>query len=146
MVNGKSPTDQPEAAVKTSKREAYFLEFATEVRRRHPDLILMLTGGFRSLDGINSALDSEACNLIGIGRPATIATDFPKTVLGIGEKQKTEGNEKREMLLPKIQESKLAKWFLSPTLRRTLRGGAETKHYCDEIHKVVNAGFATSAK
>jgi hypothetical protein len=40
---GKEPDGKSE---RTLEREAYFLEFATEVRKRFPDLVLMVTGGF----------------------------------------------------------------------------------------------------
>ena len=47
----------------TRLREAYFLEFAEKVRQE-VNTLLMVTGGFRTLAGMNLALQSGACDLI----------------------------------------------------------------------------------
>ena len=39
---------------------------------------LMVTGGFRSRSGMHDALSSQACNLIGLARPAAIDPCLPK--------------------------------------------------------------------
>ncbi|MCO8108644.1 NADH:flavin oxidoreductase/NADH oxidase family protein [Acinetobacter indicus] len=55
----------------TLAREAYFLEFAERIRqevRCH----LMVTGGFRTVQGMNTALASGACDFIGIARPFAV--------------------------------------------------------------------------
>ena len=66
---------------RTAAREAFFLEFATEARKRYPNLILMLTGGFRSRAGAESAVKAGACDLIGIGRPAAVNAKFAQLLL-----------------------------------------------------------------
>ena len=38
----------------------------------------MLTGGFRSLAGMQAALESGACDLVGLARALAIDPDFPK--------------------------------------------------------------------
>ena len=68
-------------ATRSEKREAFFLDYASAVRERYPDLILMVTGGFRSRKGMEEALQSGACDLIGIGRPAAVWPHLPKEVL-----------------------------------------------------------------
>ncbi|KAL4889749.1 putative FMN binding oxidoreductase [Aspergillus ambiguus] len=73
--------DQPKKSARTAAREAFFLEFATEVRRRYPSLVLMLTGGFRTRAGAQAALDANACDLVGIGRPAAVDPAFPRRLL-----------------------------------------------------------------
>jgi 2,4-dienoyl-CoA reductase-like NADH-dependent reductase (Old Yellow Enzyme family) len=52
----------------TIKREAYFVEFAGAVRAvaRMP---VMVTGGFRTANGMVEGLEREELDLIGIGRP-----------------------------------------------------------------------------
>jgi 2,4-dienoyl-CoA reductase-like NADH-dependent reductase (Old Yellow Enzyme family) len=52
----------------TIAREAYFLEYASNIRKA-VSLPLMVTGGFRSKEGIESALQSNICQIVGIGRP-----------------------------------------------------------------------------
>ena len=52
----------------TIAREAYFLEYAKNIREA-VTLPLMVTGGFRSKQGIESALKSDICQIVGVGRP-----------------------------------------------------------------------------
>lgn len=73
--------DQPQKTSRTAAREAFFLEFATETRKRFPNLILMLTGGFRTRAGAEDAINQNACDLIGIGRPAAVNAKFPQLLL-----------------------------------------------------------------
>ncbi|CAG68025.1 NADH:flavin oxidoreductase/NADH oxidase family protein [Acinetobacter baylyi] len=59
----------------TIAREAYFLEFAEKIRDS-VQCKLMVTGGFRSVEGMNAALQSGACDFIGIARPFAVETDL----------------------------------------------------------------------
>ncbi|MEX5438720.1 NADH:flavin oxidoreductase/NADH oxidase family protein [Acinetobacter indicus] len=64
----------------TLAREAYFLEFAERIRqevRCH----LMVTGGFRTVQGMNAALASGACDFIGIARPFAVEPDLAHRLL-----------------------------------------------------------------
>jgi 2,4-dienoyl-CoA reductase-like NADH-dependent reductase (Old Yellow Enzyme family) len=65
----------------TAAREAYFLEFAEKVRSvvKTP---LMVTGGFRSLSGMNAALQSGALDIVGLARLMAIDPDAPAALLG----------------------------------------------------------------
>ena len=56
-------------------REAYFLDFAEKIRKE-VQCHLMVTGGFRTVEGMNAALDSGACDFIGIARPLAVETDL----------------------------------------------------------------------
>ena len=56
-------------------REAYFLDFAEKIRKE-VKCHLMVTGGFRTVVGMNAALDSGACEFIGIARPLAVETDL----------------------------------------------------------------------
>ncbi|KAH8425577.1 uncharacterized protein LDX57_003327 [Aspergillus melleus] len=78
MGTDSSPQTQPSS---TKNREAFFLTFSHETRNRHPTLTLLLTGGFRTRAGAEAALSQNACDLIGIGRPAAIAPHFPALML-----------------------------------------------------------------
>lgn len=79
-MSADSPS-HPEKSQRTLAREAFFLEFARETRKRFPSLILMLTGGFRSRAGAEHALQENACDLIGIGRPAAVDPAFARKLL-----------------------------------------------------------------
>ena len=70
---------QPQKAT-TASREAYFLEFAEKVRKtvRVP---LMVTGGFRTAEGMNTALRSGALDIVGLARLLAIDPDAPAALL-----------------------------------------------------------------
>lgn len=132
MVHGITATKSTRGA----EREAFFIEFATQVRNRHPKLHLMLTGGFRTRSAMNSALESDACSIIGVGRPAAVVLDFPRSVIGIDAKQPLADGE-AGLQLEKTAEPWLVKYLPSPQLRRAVSGGAETKFYSAELKKVA---------
>ncbi len=52
----------------TVAREAYFLKYANEIKK-NITIPLAVTGGFRTTQGMNEALNSNACDVIGLGRP-----------------------------------------------------------------------------
>ena len=52
----------------TIVREAYFLEYADQIRKA-VSMPLMVTGGFRTKEGIENALRSNICQIVGVGRP-----------------------------------------------------------------------------
>jgi 2,4-dienoyl-CoA reductase-like NADH-dependent reductase (Old Yellow Enzyme family) len=52
----------------TQKREAYFLDFAKRVRQLSR-LPLMVTGGFRTREGISAALEGGHMDIAGLARP-----------------------------------------------------------------------------
>lgn len=64
----------------TQKREAYFLEYAEDIRKR-VETPLIVTGGFRSAEGMNEALASGATDFIGIARPLAVHPDMPNRLL-----------------------------------------------------------------
>ena len=64
----------------TAAREAYFLEFAEKVRSV-VKVPLMVTGGFRSLAGMNAAIESGALDIVGLARLMAIDPDAPAALL-----------------------------------------------------------------
>ena len=64
----------------TIAREAYFLDFAEKIRQQ-VSCHLMVTGGFRTAQGMNAALESGACDFIGIARPFAVETDLTDRLL-----------------------------------------------------------------
>ncbi len=78
MVGHRDKNDQPKES--TRKREAYFLEYAESVRQ-HTNKPLVVTGGFRTAKGMTEALNSGACDMIGLGRPLAVDPDLPNSVM-----------------------------------------------------------------
>ena len=70
---------QPQKA-STAAREAYFLEFAAKVRTKS-QVLLMVTGGFRTADGMNAALRSGSLDIVGLARLLAIDPDAPAALL-----------------------------------------------------------------
>jgi 2,4-dienoyl-CoA reductase-like NADH-dependent reductase (Old Yellow Enzyme family) len=66
----------------TFKREGYFQEFAAKLKKGLKNVPLMVTGGFRTLDGINKCLE-EGLDLVGVGRPFCVDPDFPNRFMSL---------------------------------------------------------------
>lgn len=64
----------------TIAREAYFLEYARDIRAV-TKLPLMVTGGFRTVQGMDAALASGATDMIGLARPLCVDTDAAARLL-----------------------------------------------------------------
>ena len=88
----------------TIAREAYFLEYADNIRKA-VSMPLMVTGGFRTKQGIENALQSNICQIVGVGRPLC-ADPFCIKKMMAGELEK----------LPSVEKTlSLGPWILSPT-------------------------------
>jgi 2,4-dienoyl-CoA reductase-like NADH-dependent reductase (Old Yellow Enzyme family) len=87
----------PEKKASTIQREAFFLDFAKIIRERFPDLVLMVTGGFRTRGAMEEAVATGACDLIGLARPAAAVPRLPKEVI---LNEKVEDSEAQIWLKP----------------------------------------------
>ncbi|TWW09130.1 NADH oxidoreductase [Planctomyces bekefii] len=65
----------------TQAREAYFLEFA-EKARAAIQVPLVVTGGFRTAEGMASAIASGAVDLVGLARSIAVEPDLPAKLMG----------------------------------------------------------------
>ncbi|WP_417519377.1 NADH:flavin oxidoreductase/NADH oxidase family protein [Minwuia sp.] len=81
---GSKTSEGTEVAASTVKREAYFLDYAEQIRGV-TKLPLMVTGGFRTRAGMEEALASGALDMIGLGRPMCVDTDAPNRLLAGAE-------------------------------------------------------------
>jgi imidazole glycerol phosphate synthase subunit HisF len=54
--------------------------------RKVTDVPLMLTGGFRTLEGMEAALNSGAMDIVGIARPFAVYPELPELVLSGSKK------------------------------------------------------------
>lgn len=66
---------------RTAAREAFFMEFARAIRDNFKDVPLCVTGGFRTRQGMEAALEEGACEMVGLGRPAVLNPALPKNVI-----------------------------------------------------------------
>lgn len=103
---------------RTKAREAFFLEFAKAIRNDFPDVPLMVTGGFRTRQGMDAALSSKACDIIGVGRPAVLNPLLPKnTILAADVK-----DEDAKLYARKIE----APWIATKLGIKAIGAGAES--------------------
>lgn len=76
-----APTMMGESArASTKRREAYFLEYARDVKRG-VSCPVMVTGGFRTSAFMRATLASGDVDLIGLARPLAIEPDLPRRLL-----------------------------------------------------------------
>lgn len=67
-IEGMEAEQKQNVAPSTARREAYFVDFALAMQEK-VSVPLMVTGGFRSREAMDYALESGAADVIGIGRP-----------------------------------------------------------------------------
>jgi 2,4-dienoyl-CoA reductase-like NADH-dependent reductase (Old Yellow Enzyme family) len=133
MAAGDAPL--PEKSARTMHREAFFLDYAREVRKHYPDVLLMVTGGFRSRKGMQAALESGACDLIGLGRPSAVWPRLAKEVL------LNEGVEDEDATC----DLRLVKgnWFVRNLAPKIVGVGVDTLYYAGQIARMAE-GKGTS--
>lgn len=82
----------------TIAREAYFLDYARDIRAA-TTMPLMVTGGFRSVAGMNAALASGTMDVVGIARPLCVDPEIAGKLLS-GAAAETPAYEKTLRLGP----------------------------------------------
>ncbi len=123
-VQGDSESAVPMRA-STRRREAYFLEYAAAIRQVAA-MPMMVTGGFRTREGMQAALASGDCDVVGLGRPLCCEADFPRRLLA-GEVDEVPRYEDRL----RLSESGLFSPTSPLTLFKVLNTfGAQSWFYC----------------
>lgn len=110
--------EQAPVSARTAAREAFFLDFAKAIRNNFKDLPLMVTGGFRTRKGMESAVSEGACDIVGIGRPAVLNPLLPKNMIFNHEVK----DEDAKLYAKIISTS----WLSKLLGMRSINGAAET--------------------
>ncbi|KAL6793288.1 FMN-linked oxidoreductase [Trichoderma sp. SZMC 28013] len=122
---------QESRSASTLAREAFFLDFAKEIRDRFRHVPLMVTGGFRTREGMEAALREDACDIVGIGRPAALNPYLPKNLIFNKEVKSEDARaytrKAPDLLLPKLLGVKV------------MAGGAETSWYMKQMRSMPTA-------
>jgi len=84
--NYEAPAMMSSKKASTREREAYFLEYAEQVRDR-VRVPLVVTGGFRSARAMSGAMATGALDMVGLGRPMSVFPDLPSQVLANADTQ-----------------------------------------------------------
>ena len=118
----------------TVAREAYFLDYAKDIRTvfKNP---MMVTGGFRSRAGMDAALAADACDMIGLGRPLCVDSHIVNKLVD-GSEDTTTIFEKSLEIGPKFLRPLLGLNSPSRTLA-SLNGWGQQGWWCTQI---INMG------
>lgn len=117
MMTGKNE-DGSAKSDRTVAREAFFLEFAQAIREKFKHVPLMVTGGFRSRQAMESAIQTGGCDIIGIARPAVLDPMLPNNT--IFNKDVSDSNAR--LYARTIQNS----WITRVLGMRAVTGAADT--------------------
>ena len=79
-VDGAEPKFEEPVRASTRAREAYFTKYARAVQER-AKMAVMVTGGFRSTEAMNAALEDAEADLVGLGRPLCVDPNLPNRLL-----------------------------------------------------------------
>ncbi|CZT07527.1 related to NADH oxidase [Rhynchosporium agropyri] len=120
---------EPKTKQSTLLREAFFLQFAQEVRASFPKLVLMVTGGLRTRLGMEAALKTGGCDLIGIARPAAVLPKLPKEII----LNETISDEDASVVLAPIPVPGWIKYV--PV--KALGAGLQSKYYAEQIRRMA---------
>ncbi|TQW01091.1 FMN binding oxidoreductase [Cordyceps javanica] len=120
----------------TAAREAFFLDFANSIRKTFPELFLMVTGGFRSRLGLEYAVKSGACDLVGIGRPSVVEPRLPRSIIFNADIS----DEDARLPTKSFSQATLSRWLGI----KGLGGGTETLGYVGEIHRMQKTAAAAA--
>ncbi|MCH1542288.1 MAG: NADH:flavin oxidoreductase/NADH oxidase family protein [Alphaproteobacteria bacterium] len=118
----------------TVAREAYFLDYAKDIRAVYK-APMMVTGGFRSRAGMDAALEADACDMIGVGRPLCVDSDIINKLMS-GEEETTTIFEKSMEIGPKFLRPLLGLNSPSRTMA-SLNGWGQQGWWCLQI---INMG------
>lgn len=114
---------------RTKAREAFFIEFAKAIRSRFPKVPLIVTGGFRTRLGMESALTAGGCDMVGVGRPAALNPHLPKNIVFNKEVK----DEDAKLYVKKVEIPWLARQ--APP---AIGAGAESSWYSTQIAKLAD--------
>ncbi|TQS33383.1 hypothetical protein Golomagni_06274 [Golovinomyces magnicellulatus] len=117
-------------AASTSKREAFFLDFAKAIRNKFPGVPLVVTGGFRTRSGMEEAVREESCDLVGLGRPAIMAPSLPVSVVFNPEVK----DKDAKLYVRRVASPWIARVL---GLSSAIAGSAEVVWYQEELHKFI---------
>lgn len=119
----------PLASKASKARESYFASFGPEMRKHLKQAKMMVTGGFRTAQGMADAIANDGFDLVGLARPLCLAPDAPAALL--------RGNPV-DLTQPALQ---FGPGFLGPKspikLIRTLTGAGSATWYNEQIMRLA---------
>ncbi len=80
LVGDEREAQEPATRASTRQREAYFLQYAQAIRAS-TDVPLAVTGGFRSVETMHTAVAEAQLDVIGLARPFCVQPDLARAIL-----------------------------------------------------------------
>ncbi|ETS73554.1 hypothetical protein PFICI_14500 [Pestalotiopsis fici W106-1] len=127
-MNTGPDSEENTKSARTKAREAFFLEFAQAIRKDVPDVPLMVTGGFRTRQGLEAALRDGGCDLVGLGRPACVKPLLPKEVI----LNKEVKDEDAVFHVKRIQPP----WIATKLGIKIIGAAGDSAHYQSQLQKI----------
>ena len=130
---GLEPVSEPNLPASTRAREAYFQKFAPDIRAVLTRAKLMVTGGFRTADGMAEAVRQDGVDVIGLGRPLSTHPDAPRRLLDGGES------------MPRWEDRlRLGRHWFGPSspvpMLRAVNGFAVQGWYYEQLQRLADTG------
>ena len=130
-ISGLEPVFEEKVQESTRAREAYFFDYAVAASRV-AKMPLMVTGGFRSAQGMGEALSGGDVDMIGLARPLCVDPEFPAKILS-GELQ----------IAPDVDTGlRIGPGILGPnspfTMIKAINGFARLGWYYEQIYRLAD--------
>jgi len=130
-IRGLEPVFEEKVRQSTRAREAYFFDYAVAASQI-AKMPLMVTGGFRSAEGMGEALSGGDVDMIGLARPLCVDPDFPARILS-GELQ----------VAPDVEAGlRIGPGILGPNSRfpiiKAMNGFARVGWYYEQIYRLAD--------
>ena len=110
-------------------RESYFASFGPEMRKHLKHAKMMVTGGFRSAQGMADAIANDGFAVVGLARPLCLAPDAPAALLR---------GDRVDLVQPDLRFGPGLLGPKSPIkLLRTLTGAGSATWYNEQIMRLV---------
>ncbi len=130
-IDGLEPVFEEKVRQSTRAREAYFFDYAVAANQV-ATMPLMVTGGFRSTQGMNEALSGGDVDAIGLARPLCVDPGFPAKILS-GELQEAPDVDK---------DIRIGPGFLGPASPiaaiKAINGFARIGWYYEQIYRLAD--------
>lgn len=81
MMESTTAEETTKVSASTAARESFFIDFAKAIRKTFPKLHLLVTGGFRTRLGLEYAVKSGGCDLVGMARASVMQPALPKIII-----------------------------------------------------------------
>lgn len=124
---------QGSSANSTQIREAYFLDYAKDIKAA-VDIPVMVTGGFRSRQTMDQALSDGDADLIGVGRPFIIDPCFANDLLA-GKIDQAPAVEWQFLASSELPRGAALNWFCQQLCLQGQQGAADLSLPIEQGHE-----------